>query len=43
LLVDRQAVRVQALAAQLSRLPASEQDALCAAVGALNALGATST
>ena len=40
LLVDVQAARVQAPAEQLSRLPESEQDALCAAVDALNALGA---
>ena len=41
LLADRQAARLQALAEQLSRLPESEQDALCAAVDALNALGVT--
>ena len=40
LLVDRQAARVRALAEQLSRLPESEQNALCAAVDALNTLGA---
>jgi DNA-binding MarR family transcriptional regulator len=41
LLVDRQAARMQALVEQLSRLPVSEQDALCAAVDGLNALGTT--
>jgi len=41
LLVDRQAARVQALVEHLSRVPLSEQDALCAAIGALNALGTT--
>jgi DNA-binding MarR family transcriptional regulator len=41
LLAERQAARMQALAEQLSRLPASEQDALCAAVDGLNALGTT--
>ena len=41
LLADRQAARVGALVDQLSRLPASEQDALGAALDALNALGTT--
>lgn len=41
LLVDIRAARIQALAEQLSRLPESEQDALCAAADALSALDAS--
>jgi len=41
LLAGLHAARVQALVEQLSRLPASEQDALCAAADALHALGSS--